>query len=152
MSISIQISERHLNELKAFYISKREALLSEIDGVNDILTQIGEAPNVSKSDSAGITLSSDAPDGYPFKAVWIDKIKYILYLIGGAATTSDLADKICSIEIGSDRRKVVATISSVLSTHSKIGGAFVKSMNERRESVFSVAKERQLSLNDDDML
>ena len=138
MPLSIEIPEIHIAALREFYLNKKEILLAELKTIDNVLSQMSTNNLVPTGKSLSQTLSAIYPPGYPIDALWQDKIIYAIKHTGGESTTSSIANYVCNIERDLDRRKVVATISSVLSTQSKDGGVFGKRLNPKKENVYFI--------------
>jgi hypothetical protein len=159
MPVQIEISEKYLDDLIAFYQQKQRDLHQrgieieiEISELNKMIAQL--------KNSNGKVFSTEI-ENFPFtepyldKWPWARKIKFALGSEKKPLTTKEIVDILCKYEpsLINDRKKVVASISATLSVKSvtRIGidlgetGEFVREDGETGDYVYSIYQIQDLS-------
>ncbi len=143
-----EIEIKYEKEFALFIDSKIEALRSEIRDL-EIVKRSKTSPNsfilkVTKVEQPGVDVQHE--DGvYHPDWTWIKKITHLLKE-NGEMTTTDLVGNILKREPerNSNRDKVVASVSAVMSIQSRPEKAvFLKRKNARGENVFNLNPEKQ---------
>ncbi len=77
---------------------------------------------------------------YSEKWPWLKKIRFTIELKGCALTTNEIVDALVEREIGLmfERKKAVASVSSVLSTKSGPGKDFLKTESDSGEYAYAI--------------
>lgn len=140
MPINIQISERDIPLLIKVYTDKKNKLLEELKTVDAFLLQLNEGKR--KKDSLDIGTLTQPHKKYNLDWTWVDKIEYILQEANKALTTSEIVTRVIRLDpkLEGHERKVLGSISAVLSAKSKPGGRFKRGENERGALVFWLDK------------
>lgn len=140
----IEYLRNRIESTRAQLISLEKTLnnLVHLSG-NTYKTQIQTSISLSKE---SINNSYDKPleheDGYNSAWTWIRKIIHILKA-QKESTTSDIVNAVLRYEPDrvKERKKVMASVSAVLSTKSKDDGLFKKRINMRNDNVYSLTEE-----------
>lgn len=154
MSIKIEIPQLHVKHLIEFYSKKVDdlrlsikALENELQEITSIMAQLNTTEQPDNIVYKGIL--SKAPqfnDGYSVKFTWERKIVFVIEKYG-PMTTSEIVDKIISAyqpELKQERKRVVASVSAILSMKSGVGKLFSKSSNDANEFVYHVQSNHRM--------
>lgn len=140
------VIDKYQDEFKLFIANKIDSLkkeLIELEGVYDSISR--NKLTIPKVDSSPVKpmvspVATDSDEEYNQTWTWIQKIKYLLIRFG-PLTTTEVVGKILEFEPdrSSERTKVVASVSAVLSINSKPEkNVFGKGLTERNENLYSV--------------
>jgi len=139
MPVQIEINDSHIDALIEFYIQKLKVLREEIaereKATKEINAQILRLKKGrTSSSSSGPNLHQlEAPlVPYSDKWPWVRKIRFALERRGKPLTTKEIVDTLIEYEIALmfDRKKAVASISSMLSTKSGDDKEFIRVQSE----------------------
>ena len=137
MPISIQVNDNEVPALVEFYQVKVEETKRVLAAYEAMLEKLKNT-NSHNGFSTTPIKSTILPDGYNPQWIWLLKINHILK--DQSLTTTQIVEGILEREPQkrSERSKVVASVSAILSTKSKEGGIYNKELNDRQENVYSL--------------
>jgi hypothetical protein len=145
MPIQIEINDAHVDALIAFYIQRIKALRDEMSIREKELREINTQILKLKKSKRDIDESKpEQPNAiialYSDKWPWVKKIKFAIELKGRALSTKQIVDILIEYETGLmfERKKAVASISSVLSTKSGADKEFVKIESDSGEFAYTI--------------
>lgn len=134
MPLQIEINDLHIDSLIDFYIQRLKVLRDEISErekeTKEINAQILKLKRGKTTGLLGAGNSQISAPSIPYseKWPWVRKIRFALENQGRPLTTKEIVDTLIEYEIGLmfDRKKVVASVSSMLSTKSGDGKEFAR--------------------------
>ncbi|MBP6023048.1 hypothetical protein [Ferruginibacter sp.] len=154
MSIQIEINDIHVKQLTEFYIQRLKALREEIierekesKEINLMIQKLRKA-NIPEDGAVYIELPAfDYSDKWP----WVKKIQFAIEYSGRALTTKEIVDTLSEFETSFiyDRKRAIASISSVLSMKSGNGKEFLRSESVSGDFAYDLNKGdlKQVSSN-----
>jgi hypothetical protein len=156
MPIQIEINDAHVDALIDFYIQRIKVLRDEMSSREKELREINAQilklkkskrdidENEPEHPSAIIALYSD-------KWPWVKKIRFAIVLKGRPLTTKEIVDTLIEYEIGLmfERKKAVASISSMLSTKSGPDKEFSKVESDSGEFAYALNDKLVADSEDD---
>ena len=131
MPIQIEINDAHIQPLIDFYIKRLRTLKDEImereremKEISQVIQKLKKREVISDTD-AEITVSSIP---YSDKWTWVKKIEFAIEYQNKPLTTKEIVDTLTEFEPSFlfDRKRVVASISSTLSSKSGPNKEFVR--------------------------
>lgn len=155
MNNNIQLPSTHAKHIKEFYrnrlleIEKEAAeikiLLKDIDSNTQSGSSIGTFPFDSPITSHEATIV-DSPFPKTYNPKWSNqkKAQFIIRVKGKALTSAEIVDTIMNEyehEIEGGRKKLLGSMSSVLSGNCKPGGIFTRKHNDLDDWVYDVSKK-----------
>ncbi|WEK33878.1 MAG: hypothetical protein P0Y53_15420 [Candidatus Pseudobacter hemicellulosilyticus] len=157
MPIQIEINDSHVDGLIEFYLQRIKVLRTEIaereKESKDINAQIlrlkrGKTESIGNEKSPIIHSTSN----YHEKWTWIKKIRFILEPSLYPMTTKEIVDTLMTYEAGLmfDRKKAIASVSSILSTKSGEGKEFLRLENESGDFAYDIKKKKNVKDDNDD--
>lgn len=161
MPVNIDVLDSHAQLLIEFYMTRMKALRDEIiekeremKEINQVVQKLKkrnmtEHPDI-KPDNAIVL--SDYSDKWP----WVKKIAFAIENQGKPLTTKEIVETLTEYEPSFlfDRKRVVASISSILSTKSGAGKDFVRLQNVAGDFAYDISyspKREELEKSDDSL-
>jgi hypothetical protein len=146
MPVQIEIHDGHIDALIDFYIQRLRVLRDEIaereresKDINAQILRLKKGKSQGQPDSAvkGVALK---PVHYSDKWPWVKKIQFAIEQRGTPLTTKEIVDTLIEYEIGLmfDRKKAVASVSSMLSTKSGEGKEFMRVESESGDFAYDL--------------
>lgn len=130
MPIQIEIQDTHAQLLIDFYVGRLKTLKDEISDREREAKEInGVIQKLKKRESVPIAISNGLPvdrSDYSEKWTWLKKVLFALDTMDRPLTTKEIVDVLTEYEPSFlfDRKRAIASISSILST--KAGSDFVR--------------------------
>lgn len=160
MPIQIEINDEHIEALIEFYIQRIKVLRNEISEreketkeINTQILKLKKGKNIGSS-SFSTSTSTKPLANYSDKWPWVKKIRFALDLEGRPLTTKEIVDILIDYEISLmfDRKKAVASISSMLSTKSGPDKEFLRIESESGDFAYDINKSNTINeFNDNDV-
>ena len=134
MPVQIEINDVHVDALIEFYIQKLRVLRDEIatreketKEINAQILRLKKGKTSPQSSTNNTQLEATLVP-YSDKWPWAKKIRFALERQGKPLTTKEIVETLIEYEIGLmfDRKKAVASISSMLSTKSGTDKEFIR--------------------------
>ena len=156
MSVNIEINENHIDALIDFYIQRMKILRDEIaireKESKEINAQILKLKK-GKNPSSLLSSTSAQPIngvGYSDKWPWVKKIRFAIETQGRPLTTKQIVETLTEyeIELMFDRKKAVASISSMLSTKSGPDKDFIRVEGETGDFAYTINRDSFLNSED----
>ncbi|MFL5787110.1 MAG: hypothetical protein ACJ748_03585 [Flavisolibacter sp.] len=148
MPIQIEINDTHVDALIGFYIQRLRVLREEIAAreketkdINAQILRLKKSKNESQSNGETADSTVAIPSvPYSDKWPWVKKIRFAIEQQGRALTTKEIVDTLIEHEIGLmfDRKKAVASISSMLSTKSGENKAFIRVESDSGDFAYDI--------------
>lgn len=144
MPIQIEIHESHIQPLVDFYVQRLRVLKDEIferekevKEINFMIQKLRKknTPDVPTANTSKVEYSENWP--------WARKITFAIELMKKPLTTKEIVDVLTEYESAFlfDRKRVVASISSTLSTKSGPGKEFNRIQNDSGEFAYHLTPE-----------
>ena len=137
------LKDKYDAEFKEFLLSKLTNAKQEVIEIEALINGLGHTNGISKSVSPQLIMPEintiTSLDGY--KTNWTWKQKIVHFLSKEPLITSEIVEKILISEpaLSSQRSKVVASVSAVLSAQSKKDtDIFGKTLNDRGANIYSI--------------
>ncbi len=147
MSIKIEINEAHVKQLMEFYIQRIKVLKEEITErereskeLNESILQLRKAV----SDKSGnVQKINPKASRYNTLWPWFRKIEFAINHMNKPISTREIIETLSEFEPSFlyNRKKAVASISSVLSTKSGKGKKFIRKQNDIGEFIYTLAEQ-----------
>jgi hypothetical protein len=143
--ITLNFHPEQAKELIALCELKIAQQIKIIDEANEVIKKyenvksklfISDNQIIESNNSTGIQYETPIYD-YVKEATWKRKTLYAIEKIGRPATVNEIANVIIEMEPEVDRKKVIATISSLLSIYINKKEVFKRSQNDREEFMYS---------------
>lgn len=146
MPIQIEVQEVHIEPLISFYLNRLKSLRDEIidreKEMKDINTMIQKLKrrNISVEQPVENTI---AKIEYSDKWPWVKKISFAMEIQNKPLTTKQIVETLMEFEPSFlfDRKRAVASISSILSSKSGTGREFIRIDGEFGEFSYDLNKE-----------
>jgi hypothetical protein len=150
MAIKIEIQESHVQSLIDFYLSRlkmlreeiadRESEFREINMIIQKLKRNGESVKIIHTKDHIIATQ------YSDNWSWPKKVRFAMELMNKPMTTRDIAEALTDFEpsLLIDRKRAIASISSILSTKSGNGKDFLKVENGSGDFAYVVNPDRTI--------
>ncbi len=156
MAIQIEVHDTHIQPLINFYLERLKALRAEIiereQEVREINSTIQKLKkrNVTASDTDKNTPITNYSEKWP----WVKKVQFAIEFKGTPLTTKEIVDTLSEFESSFliDRKRVVASISSILSSKSGEGKDFTRVDSESGDFAYALNTPNNTTAlsNDDD--
>lgn len=151
MPIQIEINDAHIDALIDFYIMRLKTLREEIaereKESKDINAQILRLKRGKSNPASGDSKNVDLlqPVNYSEKWPWGKKIRFAIERKGQPLTTKEIVDTLIEFEIALmfDRKKAVASISSLLSTKSGDDKEFKRIESDSGDFAYDINKKEE---------
>jgi hypothetical protein len=152
MPVQIEINESHIDALVDFYIQKIKVLREEIAIREKEAKEINSQIMKLKKGKSSVSMSPSENEeqsaqmiSYSDKWPWVRKIKFALEIQGRPLTTKEILDTLIDYEIALmfDRKKAVASISSILSTKSGEDKEFIRVEGETGDFAYTVNDSKE---------
>lgn len=155
MSIHLEVNENHAGLLIDFYIKRLKFLKEEISvrekETREINSQILKLKRGNKKDEVilhtnqkdhGEEVENSIPE-YSDKWTWVKKIEFAITQENRPLTTKEIVDTLTEFEVGLlfERKRAIASASSVLSTKSGVGKQFIKMETGDKEFAYTINNE-----------
>ena len=142
--VQIEVSEQHVKQLQEFYVQRLITLKKEISEREKEIKEISKTLQTLKKSISENDLTEDQSNkasDYRPEWPWVKKVGFAIEFENRPLTTREIVDLLSDFEpsFHADRKRVVASISSVLS--SKSGKEFIKNSNPSGDNTFNVNKE-----------
>lgn len=145
MAIQIEILDSHVKHLTEFYIQRLKTLREEIQERERETKEINA--NILKLKKGGTTspeavptiLSADYSDKWP----WLKKVQFAIELQNRPLTTKEIVDTLSEYEPSFiyDRKRAVASISSILSSRWGEGKEFKRTQSDSGDFAYDLNKK-----------
>jgi hypothetical protein len=148
MPIQIEIQDTHAKLLVDFYLQRLKVLRNEIaerereaKEINVIMQRLRKSKGAATVDM----VIEEPATPYSEKWPWVRKIHFALKITGKPLTTKEIVDLLSGYEANFilDRKKVVASISSVLSTKSGPGKEFIRVPGDSGDFAYTLNKPEE---------
>jgi len=156
MAVSIEINESHIDALIDFYIQRMKILRDEIavrekesKEINAQILKLNKGksqPSLSFSPSEKPKHSIEYSDKWP----WVRKIRFAIEQQGKPLTTKQIVETLTEheIELMFDRKKAVASVSSMLSTKSGPDKDFIRVEGETGDFAYTINNNNNSDIED----
>jgi hypothetical protein len=160
MPVQIEINEAHIDAIIDFYIQRLKALRDEITEkerefkeINSQILKLKRSKASTPISANSYRVTSTSAANYSDKWPWVKKIQFAIEQQGKALTTKEIVDTLLEYEIGLmfDRRKAVASISSVLSVKSGADKEFLREESDSGEFAYSINNPIASENDDEDV-
>lgn len=161
MAIQIEINDAHIDALIDFYIQRLRVLRDEISEREKESKEINAQILTLKKGKGLLSLNDKEVHltpavEYSEKWPWVKKIRFAINQQGRALTTKEIIETLTEYEIGLmfNRKKAVASVSSMLSTKSGEGKDFLRIESESGDFAYDLNKKDKTDEekdNDDDV-
>lgn len=149
MPINIEVKDTHAQLLVDFYIQRLKFLREEIQEreveTREITATIQKLKKkeVKSSSSIPTVTIDNIPNAYSDKWPWVKKIHFALGQSDGPMTTKEIVEALTEFEptFMFERKKVVASISSILSSKSGNDKEFIKLSSESGDFAYDINRE-----------
>lgn len=131
---TISIPEQHLSQIREFYQGKIAELEKQLSDLRSVLSSL----NGSSVKPQLPLIIPDGNAGYNVNWSFSKKIKFIIQTAGHPITTREIVDTLVQKyepQEQNNRKKVVATVSSILSTGAK-NGSFIKTTDDSGQNLY----------------
>jgi hypothetical protein len=132
MPVRIEIQDNHIQSLIGFYINRLRILREEIIGrenefkeISATIQQLKRKGEMPKTSSVHVQVNlSDYTENWP----WLRKVRFVMEQKNKPLTTKDIAETLTDFEpsLLIDRKRAIASISSILSSKSGEGKDFLR--------------------------
>ncbi len=147
MPIQIEVQEFHAKLLIDFYIQRLKTLKTEIIERERELKEINgtiqklKRGNLSPVENSPKEIINTTP--YSEKWTWVKKIQFAIEQQGKPLTTKEIVDTLTEFEADFifDRKRVVASISSMLSTKSGSDKEFIRVESDSGDFAYNINLE-----------
>jgi hypothetical protein len=147
MPIQIEVQDLHAKLLIDFYIQRLKTLKTEIIERERELKEINgtiqklKRGNLSPVESSPKEMINDSH--YSEKWTWVKKIQFAIELQGKPLTTKEIVDTLTEFEADFifDRKRVVASISSMLSTKSGSDKEFIRVESDSGDFAYNINQQ-----------
>lgn len=145
MAIQIEIHDIHAKLLIDFYIQRLQVLRAEMaereretKEIYTIIQKLKRGDISKETQAAG--LAQAAPSNYSENWTWIKKVQFAIQQQGKPLTTKEIVETLTEYEPSFifDRKRAVASISSILSSKSGTGKEFLKVENDIGDSAYTI--------------
>lgn len=159
MPIQIEVNETHAKLLVDFYVQRLKVLRSEIlerdketKEINTIIQTLRKVEKSEKSEQPEQSSIFALGASYSAKWPWVKKIKFALEQSGMPLTTKEIVDALSLYEADLlvDRKRAVASISSLLSSKSGTGKDFRRVDNESGDFAYTLNNDTEKEKEDDE--
>lgn len=142
MGILIEVHDVHAKLLVDFYIQRLKVLRAEIleheretKEINSIIQKLKKGDNHEVSLTASTTNIS-----YSEKWPWVKKVQFAIEKQGKPLTTKEIVDTLTDYEADFifDRKRAVASISSILSSKSGVEKEFLRVESESGDFAYDI--------------
>ena len=144
MPILIEVNDTHIKQLTEFYIQRLKVLRDEIierekesKEINATIQKLRKTPSASERyDNLTRPLSTEYSDKWP----WAKKVQFAIKEQGKPLTTKDIVDVLTEYETTFiyDRKRAIASISSVLSSKFGDGKEFGRIESESGDFAYYI--------------
>ena len=151
MAIQIEIQEGHAQLLIDFYVGRLKVLRDEIldkeretKEITAIIQKLKRRePQLLVSNGISVDKST-----YSDKWPWVKKVQFALENNGGPLTTKEIVDVLTELEPSFlfDRKRAVASVSSILSSKSGSDKEFVRIEGESGDFAYDIKKGTRSTL------
>lgn len=158
MPVQIEINDAHIDALIDFYIQRIKVLREEVivreRELKDINTQILRLKK-GKNTSSTIFNSQGQHPSLPYseKWPWVKKIRFALEVQGRPLTTKEIVETLTEyeIELMFDRKKAVASVSSMLSTKSGSDKDFIRVESVSGDFAYDINRGKEIDENEENV-
>lgn len=157
MAIKIEVHEKDAQALVDFYLNKLRMLKEEINvreeearSINAMIVQLNKGSKPAKATSV-----ENKQDGeYHAKWTWIKKIKFALAIQNHSMTTNEIVDTLTDYEPSFlfERKRAVASVSSVLSLNFGPKKEFIRSKEPSGEYKYDIREKFAGADNDNQLV
>ncbi|QJB42446.1 hypothetical protein HF324_33180 [Chitinophaga oryzae] len=144
MAVNIEIKEAYVKDLIDFYVEKQRQIRIEVNNLEEQLKEISaiimQLRQSSRSTNAEIPLIK-GDEVYSEKWPWVRKIMFALRQADAPLSTKQIVDSLSEYEpeFISDRKRVVASVSSTLSV--KTDEEFGRVQNDSGENAYYILND-----------
>ncbi|MEP7279590.1 MAG: hypothetical protein ABI813_13150 [Bacteroidota bacterium] len=149
MSIQIDVQDSHAQLLIDFYISRIRVLREEImireqetREINSVIQKLKKKSNLEKSERL-IPITN-----YSEKWPWVKKVQYAIEYQNRPLTTKEIVDVLSEFESSLliDRKRAVASISSILSSKSGEDKDFLRVESDSRDFAYVINSHKEIEI------